>query len=129
VLRSIRLTGALFFLVDASSPWRIALPEGKATLLLDLPGFRPVAVVAELVKGRQVRAAAKLERVYGQVELRRGHVDRAIEAGTRARKIDPGNGTFAADLCRSLIEKKDTARAVGESTNDASAIAKNTNKK
>ena len=72
-------------------------------------------------------AAASLERAtklkpdfalawdrLGRVELRRGHIDRAVEAGERARKIDPKSGAFAADLCRSLIEKKDTSRAVTE---------------
>lgn len=37
MLRSIRLTGALFFLVDASPPWRIALPDGKALAPAVLP--------------------------------------------------------------------------------------------
>jgi AraC-like DNA-binding protein len=37
VLRSIRLTGALFFLVDAAPPWRIALPDGKALAPAVLP--------------------------------------------------------------------------------------------
>jgi AraC-like DNA-binding protein len=30
VLRTVRLTGALFFRVDAASPWRIELPDGRA---------------------------------------------------------------------------------------------------
>jgi AraC-like DNA-binding protein len=37
VLRSIRLTGALFFLVDASPPWHIALPDGKTLAPAVLP--------------------------------------------------------------------------------------------
>jgi AraC-like DNA-binding protein len=37
VLRSIRLTGALFFLVDASPPWRVALPDGQALAPAVLP--------------------------------------------------------------------------------------------
>jgi AraC-like DNA-binding protein len=37
VLRTVRLTGALFFLVDASSPWSIALPDGRALAPVILP--------------------------------------------------------------------------------------------
>jgi AraC-like DNA-binding protein len=37
VLRTVRLTGALFFLVDASSPWSIELPDGKALASAILP--------------------------------------------------------------------------------------------
>jgi AraC-like DNA-binding protein len=37
VLRTVRLTGALFFLVDASSPWTIALPDGRALAPAVLP--------------------------------------------------------------------------------------------
>ena len=48
----------------------------------------------------------------GRVELRRGHLDAAVDAQERARKLDSKNGAFAADLCRILIEKKDTGRAV-----------------
>jgi protein O-GlcNAc transferase len=61
----------------------------------------------------------------GRVELRRGHVDRAVEAHDRARKIDPKNGGFAADLCRSLIEQKSTARAVSECRAAVALDAKN----
>jgi len=37
VLRTVRLTGALFFLVDASAPWTIALPDGRALAPAVLP--------------------------------------------------------------------------------------------
>ncbi len=37
VLRTVRLTGALFFLVDASSPWTVELPEGSALARALLP--------------------------------------------------------------------------------------------
>jgi AraC-like DNA-binding protein len=37
VLRTVRLTGALFFLVDASSPWSIELPDGRALAPAILP--------------------------------------------------------------------------------------------
>jgi predicted Zn-dependent protease len=37
-----------------------------------------------------------------------------VAASEKARKLDPKNGAFAADLCRALLEQKDAARAVGE---------------
>jgi AraC-like DNA-binding protein len=37
VLRTVRLTGALFFLVDASSPWSIPLPDGARLAPVILP--------------------------------------------------------------------------------------------
>jgi AraC-like DNA-binding protein len=37
VLRTVRLTGALFFLVDATSPWSIELPDGRALAPAILP--------------------------------------------------------------------------------------------
>ncbi|HWC03041.1 MAG TPA: AraC family transcriptional regulator [Methylomirabilota bacterium] len=37
MLRTVRLTGAVFFLVEASSPWRIALPDSRALAPLILP--------------------------------------------------------------------------------------------
>jgi AraC-like DNA-binding protein len=42
VLRTVRLTGALFFLVDASTPWTIELPDGKALAPAILPGAQHV---------------------------------------------------------------------------------------
>jgi len=44
VLRTVRLTGALFFLVDASSPWVIELPDGKTLATVILP--RPQHVIS-----------------------------------------------------------------------------------
>ncbi len=38
VLRTVRLTGALFFIVDASTPWTAAVPAGAAVLPVLLPG-------------------------------------------------------------------------------------------
>jgi AraC-like DNA-binding protein len=37
VLRAVRLTGAMFFLVDASSPWTIAVPDGATLAPAVLP--------------------------------------------------------------------------------------------
>ena len=38
----------------------------------------------------------------------------AVAAQEKARKLEPKNGAFAADLCRALIEQKQAPRAVAE---------------
>lgn len=38
VLRTVRLTGSLFFLVDATSPWCVDVPEAGAFTEAILPG-------------------------------------------------------------------------------------------
>jgi len=50
----------------------------------------------------------------GRVELRLGKVPAAVAAQERARKLDPKNGTFAADLCQTLFDARDPGRAAGE---------------
>jgi predicted Zn-dependent protease len=50
----------------------------------------------------------------GRVALKRGQVPEAVAAEERARKLEPGNGAFAADLCRALFEEKQAARAAVE---------------
>ena len=43
----------------------------------------------------------------GRVSLKRGQESRPrSRPQERARKLEPKNGAFAADLCRALIEKK-----------------------
>ena len=46
--------------------------------------------------------------------LKRGQVAPAVAAQERARKLEPKNGAFAADLCRAFIEQKEAGRAVAE---------------
>jgi outer membrane receptor protein involved in Fe transport len=53
-----------------TTPRRLALAAGKATVLLDLPGYRPVSVPVELAKGAEKHIAPTLERIYGAVVLR-----------------------------------------------------------
>ena len=43
-----------------------------------------------------------------------GRSRRRSRAQERARKLEPKNGAFAADLCRTLFEAKDPPRAVAE---------------
>jgi cytochrome c-type biogenesis protein CcmH/NrfG len=50
----------------------------------------------------------------GRVELRRGRFPASLEAQQRARKLEPKNAAFAADLCRALFEVKDAVRAIAE---------------
>jgi outer membrane receptor protein involved in Fe transport len=53
-----------------TTPRRLALAPGKATVLLDLPGYRPVSVPVELAKGVEKQIAPALERIYGAVVFR-----------------------------------------------------------
>jgi outer membrane receptor for ferrienterochelin and colicins len=52
------------------TPKRLALREGQARLILDLPGHRPVERAVTLVKGQETRVSAELEPIYGEVVLR-----------------------------------------------------------
>ena len=38
----------------------------------------------------------------------------AVTAQQRARKLDPKNGAFAADLCRAFIEAREAGKATAE---------------
>jgi predicted Zn-dependent protease len=48
------------------------------------------------------------------VSLKRGDAAGAVAAQEKARKLEPKNGAFAADLCRAFIEQKQAGRAVPE---------------
>ncbi len=49
------------------TPKLIAVPEGKATLVLDLDGHRPAEVPVEPQRGKEQVIAIKLDRVFGRV--------------------------------------------------------------
>jgi outer membrane receptor protein involved in Fe transport len=53
-----------------TTPRRLALAPGKATVLLDLPGYRPVSVPVELARGAEKHITPTLERIYGDVVFR-----------------------------------------------------------
>ena len=42
VLRRVKLSGALFFLIDAGAPWRVDVPQGNAFASVILPGAQHV---------------------------------------------------------------------------------------
>jgi tetratricopeptide (TPR) repeat protein len=50
----------------------------------------------------------------GRVELKRGKIAAAVSAEERARKLEPKNSAFAADLCRAYFEQREPAKAVPE---------------
>jgi len=52
VLRTVRLTGALFFLVDASSPWCVDVPDARKFADIILPQARHVVSYHIAVEGR-----------------------------------------------------------------------------
>jgi hypothetical protein len=51
VLRTVRLTGALFFLVDASSPWGIEVPHADEFAAIILPRAQHVVSYHIVLKG------------------------------------------------------------------------------
>lgn len=61
------------------TPKRLALREGAATLILELPGHRPVEVPVTLARGAETRTAVALEPIYGALVLRN------VPAGAQVR--------------------------------------------
>jgi AraC-like DNA-binding protein len=51
VLRTVRLTGALYFLVEASSPWEIAVPDGATLAPVFLPRSQHVISYHAVTRG------------------------------------------------------------------------------
>lgn len=51
VLRTVRLTGALYFLVEASSPWEIVVPDGAALAPVILPRAQHVISYHVVTRG------------------------------------------------------------------------------
>jgi AraC-like DNA-binding protein len=51
VLRTVKLTGALFFLVDATSPWGVQVPHARAFAPIILPGAQHVVSYHIVLKG------------------------------------------------------------------------------
>lgn len=61
-----------------STPKVLSLNPGSARLLLEMPGFRSVELPVELVRGQQTEARATLERIYGELDIRRVPSDAEI---------------------------------------------------
>jgi outer membrane receptor protein involved in Fe transport len=53
------------------TPKSLALRPGQTKLILDRDGYRPVELWAEPAQGKEIKLAATLERIYGQLEVRR----------------------------------------------------------
>ncbi|WP_284735959.1 AraC family transcriptional regulator [Dongia deserti] len=51
VLRTVKLTGALFFLVDATSPWGVEVPHARAFAPIILPGAQHVVSYHIVLQG------------------------------------------------------------------------------
>ena len=51
MLRTVRLTGALYFLVEASAPWEIAMPDGAALAPVVLPRAQHVISYHVVTRG------------------------------------------------------------------------------
>jgi outer membrane receptor for ferrienterochelin and colicins len=53
------------------TPKKLALPPGPTTIILERDGYRPLELAAEPVKGATRELAATLERIYGELDIRR----------------------------------------------------------
>jgi outer membrane receptor protein involved in Fe transport len=53
------------------TPKSLALPAGLTKIILDHDGYRPVELVAEPTKGKQIKLSATLERIFGEIDIRR----------------------------------------------------------
>ena len=58
VLRTVKLTGALFFLVDASSPWGVEIPHAREFAPIILPGAQHVVSYHIVLKGSAYASVA-----------------------------------------------------------------------
>lgn len=53
------------------TPKSLALPPGPTKIILERDGHRPVELAAEPIRGATHKLAATLERIYGEIEIRR----------------------------------------------------------
>jgi len=53
-----------------ATPKLLALPPGKLTIILELPGFRPVSAPVELERGAKKELTPALERIFGALAFR-----------------------------------------------------------
>ncbi len=83
-----------------STPKSLALRPGPTKIILDHEGYRTVQLAVEPVQGKQVRLSAVLERIYGEIEIRRAPVTAEVRRdfldgevllrGTGKVKVLPG---------------------------------------
>jgi outer membrane receptor protein involved in Fe transport len=53
------------------TPKSLALPPGLTKIILDRDGYRPVELVAAPTKGKLIKLSAALDRVFGEIDVRR----------------------------------------------------------
>jgi outer membrane receptor for ferrienterochelin and colicins len=53
------------------TPKSLALRPGPTRMLLEREGYRSVEISVEPVQGKEIKVAANLERIYGEIEVRR----------------------------------------------------------
>jgi len=82
------------------TPKSLSLPAGLTKIILERDGYRPVELVAEPTKGKQIKLSATLERIFGEIdvrrvpegaEIRRNFLDgEVLRRGPGSAKILPG---------------------------------------
>lgn len=63
VLRTVKLKGALFFLVDATSPWCVKIPQARAFADIILPSARHIVSYHVVVQGQGLASVPGIEPV------------------------------------------------------------------
>jgi outer membrane receptor protein involved in Fe transport len=61
-----------------ATPKSLALRPGMTTIILEREGYRPVELAAEPVHGKEIKLSALLERIYGELDIRRVPADAEI---------------------------------------------------
>jgi outer membrane receptor protein involved in Fe transport len=60
------------------TPKSLSLPAGLTKIILERDGYRPVELVAEPSKGKQIKLSATLQRIFGEIDIRRVPEDAEI---------------------------------------------------
>ena len=97
------------------TPKVLALRPGPTRVLLELDGFRPVVVEADVVKGGEISLAPALERIHGELELpglpldaevRRDHArGELLRTGPGRLRLVPGHVTLVVVAPGFLTER------------------------
>ncbi len=53
------------------TPKSLSLPAGLTKIILERDGYRPVELVAEPSKGKQIKLSTTLEQIFGEIDVRR----------------------------------------------------------
>jgi outer membrane receptor for ferrienterochelin and colicins len=86
------------------TPKLIAVPEGKAALILELDGHRPAELPVEPQRGKEQVVSHRLERIYGRVALTGVPAGASVRRGSAAgEQLRAGPGELRLPLGRQVL--------------------------